>query len=164
MPILGREPGTQVFRDLGEHPDDEPIPGVVVIRLDGGPVLRHLRRPRGPGPGAHPLRPRSLTGIVLDCGGINFIDSQGSAKMGDVLDLADDSDVVLRLARLKAAVRATLERDGVLDRLGADHVHGNIARAVQAELARTRATTGRPARRAARRREVSEPLGLVCSG
>ena len=75
-----------------------------------------------------------LSGIVLDCGGIDFIDSQGSAKMGDVLDLAHDSDVVLRLARLKASVRATLEVDGVLDRLGADHVHGNIARAVQAEL------------------------------
>ena len=36
-------------------------------------------------------------------------------------------------------MRATLELDGVLDRLGADHVHGNVARAVQAELGRTRA-------------------------
>ena len=26
MPVLGREPGTQVFRDAGEHPGDEPFP------------------------------------------------------------------------------------------------------------------------------------------
>ena len=38
MPTLGREPGTQVFRDVIENPDDEQIPGVAVVRLDGGTV------------------------------------------------------------------------------------------------------------------------------
>ena len=33
---LGREPGTEVFRELDEHPGDEQFPGVVVLRLDGG--------------------------------------------------------------------------------------------------------------------------------
>src|SRR4029453_12333701 len=36
MPLLGREAGTQVFRELDEHPEDESFPGVVVLRLDGG--------------------------------------------------------------------------------------------------------------------------------
>ena len=36
MPLLGREPGTQVFRDLVENPDDETFPGIAVLRLDGG--------------------------------------------------------------------------------------------------------------------------------
>ena len=36
MPLLGRERGTEVFRELDEHPDDERFPGVVVLRLDGG--------------------------------------------------------------------------------------------------------------------------------
>ena len=36
MPVLGREPGTQVFRDLIENPDDERPTDVVVVRLDGG--------------------------------------------------------------------------------------------------------------------------------
>ena len=127
-----REPGTQVFRDLDEHPDDEPVPGVVVDPDGRRPVLRHVGRPRGPGPGGHPRGP-GVTGIVLDCGGINFVDSQGSAKLDDVLDLAEDSGVALRLARLKPAVRATLERDGVIERLGADHIHGNVHRAVEAQ-------------------------------
>ena len=133
IPTLAREPGTDVYRDLSDHPDGEVVPGIVVIRMDGGLFFAtsdaledRIREVIHSEPG--------VFGIVLDCGGIDFIDSQGSAKMGDVLDLAHDSDVVLRLARLKASVRATLEVDGVLDRLGADHVHGNIARAVQAEL------------------------------
>jgi anti-anti-sigma factor len=133
IPTLAREPGTDVYRDLGDHPDGELVPGIAVIRMDGGLFFAtsdaledRVRQVIHSDPG--------LSGIVLDCGGIDFIDSQGSAKMGDVIDLAHDSDLVLRLARLKASVRATLEVDGVLDRLGADHVHGNIARAVQAEL------------------------------
>ena len=136
IPVLGRESDTQVFRDIDEHPDDELVPGVVAIRMDGGLFfatsdaledrVRHLIHAT---PG--------LTGIVLDCGGINFVDSQGAAKLGDVVDLAEESGITLRLARLKPSVRATLQRDSILERLGEDHVHGNVFRAVQAQLEAT---------------------------
>ncbi|WP_020144467.1 SulP family inorganic anion transporter [Terracoccus sp. 273MFTsu3.1] len=132
IPTLAREPGTDVFRDLADHPDGETVPGIVVIRMDGGLFFAtsdaledRVREVIHEDP--------AVKAIVLDCGGIDFVDSQGSAKMADVLDLAEDSGVVLRLARLKAAVRSTLELDGVMERLGADHVHGNVARAVAAE-------------------------------
>src|SRR5207342_2520935 len=36
MPLLGRQAGTQVFRDLDQNPGDETYPGVAVLRLDGG--------------------------------------------------------------------------------------------------------------------------------
>jgi sulfate permease, SulP family len=137
MPALGREEGTQVFRELDEHPGDQVFPGVAVIRLDGGLFFAtadaledRLREVIHSTPG--------LTGIVLDCEGINFVDSQGSAKLADIVNLAEESAVSLRLTRLKPAVRATLDRDGVVERLGADKIHGNIYRAVQAELAATR--------------------------
>ncbi|MFF2245501.1 SulP family inorganic anion transporter [Arthrobacter sp. NPDC058130] len=132
MPSLSREPGTQVFRESGEHPDDETVPGIAVIRFDGGLFfatadaledrLREVIQTT-----------RGLTGIVLDCGGINFVDSQGAAKMADIVSLAREADVNLRLTRLKPAVRAVLERDGVIGRLGAEMIHGNIHRAVEAE-------------------------------
>ena len=72
--------------------------------------------------------------LVLDLEGVDFVDSQGAAKMGDVIDLAEESGITLRLARLKPGVRATLQRDGIVDRLGENHVHGNVYRAVQAQL------------------------------
>ena len=131
--VLGRQPGTQVFRELGEHPDDEQIPGVAIIRLDGGLFfatsdtledrLRQLI-----------LTTPDLTGIVLDCEGINFIDSQGSAKLLEMVELAEESGITLRLARLKVSVRPTLKRDGVFHRFGPERIHGNVHRAVQAEL------------------------------
>ena len=144
MPALGLEAGTQVFREVDEHPEDTVFPDVTVIRLDGGLFFAtadafddRLREVIHSGP--------ELTGIVLDCGPINFIDSQGVDKMGDMVDLAQDSGITLRLARLKPSVRAILERDGVIERLGADRVHGNIYRAVEAERSAGRRTGGTPA-------------------
>jgi sulfate permease, SulP family len=132
--VLGREPGTQVYRDIVKHPDDEQLPGIAIVRLDGDLFFAT----------ADALEDRireiihsssELTALVLDCEGINFVDSQGSAKMAEIAQLAEESELTLRLARLKPAVAATLERDEVLERIPTEHIHGNVDRAVQAHLA-----------------------------
>jgi anti-anti-sigma factor len=134
MPLLGREPGTHVFRELDEHPSDEQYPGVVVLRLDGGlffatsDALEDRVREVA-------LSTASITGIVLDCGGMDFIDSQGSAKMREILELTEQAAMTLRLARVKPDVRELLARDGVLDRIGEHNIHGNVDHAVEAQLA-----------------------------
>ena len=79
-----------------------------------------------------------ITGIVLDCEGIDFIDSQGSAKMGEILELTQQAGVTLRLARVKPAVQELLDRDGFLDRIGEDKIHGNVYRAVEAQMDKAR--------------------------
>ncbi len=134
MPVLAREPGTQVFRELDEHPGDEQFAGVTVLRLDGGLFFAtadaledRVREVALSAPGS--------TAIVLDCGGIDFVDSQGSAKMSEILNLAEQAGVTLRLARLKPPVREVLERDGFLGRIGDDKIHGNVDHAVHAQLA-----------------------------
>ena len=132
-PLLGREPGTQAFRELDEHPGDEQFPGTVVLRLDGGlffatsDALEDRVREVA-------LSTTGITGIVLDCEGIDFIDSQGSAKMREILELTEQAGVILRLARVKPAVREALERDGVLDRIGDDETQGNVDQAVGAQI------------------------------
>ena len=41
----------------------------------------------------------------------------------------------LRLARVKPHVLAVLQADGIVDRIGIDHIHGNVYRAVDTQLA-----------------------------
>ena len=132
MAVLGREAGTQVFRDVVENPDDEQIPGVVILRLDGG-LFFATADALGDKVRAVIQAP-DVRCVVLDCEGINFLDSQGSASIDDLLVLCSQADVTLRLARVKPAVRATLEREGTIERLGSEHVHGNVHRAVEAQL------------------------------
>ena len=95
IPELGREPGTHVFRDLVENPDDELFPGIVVLRLDAGLFFATTEaleeRVRGYTDSDTPPR-----AIVLDLEGVNFIDSQGATKL-----------VELHRPRRTAAARTT---------------------------------------------------------
>jgi high affinity sulfate transporter 1 len=133
IPLLGREPGTHVFRDLDENPDDETFPGVTVIRLDSGLFfataealedrVRSLVEQEG-----------QLNALVLDLEGVNFIDSQGAAKLRELHQLTEADGVAFRLARVKPNVIRVLEADGFVDEIGSDHIHGNVQRAVRAQL------------------------------
>ena len=79
IPLLGRQAGTQVFRELDEHPEDEQIPGVAVIRLDGGLFFATSDALEDRIRDIAQSTP-DLLGIVLDCEGVDFVDSQGTAK------------------------------------------------------------------------------------
>jgi len=132
MPLLGREPETQVFRDIEENPDDETFEGIIVLRLDGGLFFATAE--------ALENRIRDLVvdervrALVLDLEGVNFVDSQGVAKLTEIHELLLADEIGFRLARIKPRVLAVLRADGAVDRIGPDHVHGNVHRAVQAEL------------------------------
>jgi sulfate permease, SulP family len=139
MPILGREAGTQVFRDLDEHPEDEIDPEVSVIRIDSGLFFataaaldERVRAVLASQPG--------LLSLVLDFEGVNFVDSQGAAKVSELHELGDASGVELRLARVKPGVAEVLAAEGLIERIGRDRIHGNVHRAVEAaQAARARA-------------------------
>lgn len=127
---LGRERGTQVFRDLDQHPEDETLPGIVVMRMDGGVFFAT----------ADALEDRMRTvmlapevrGVVLHFAGVNFVDSQGASTVSEIIRMAEESAVELRLAAVRPAVRTMLEREGAVERLGAERIHGNVHRAVAA--------------------------------
>jgi anti-anti-sigma factor len=116
-----------------ENPDDETFPGYAVVRLDGGLFFATAEaldeRVRGL---AH--ADPALRAVVLDLEGVDFVDSQGAAKLAEILDFAVSAGVQLRLARLKPAVASVLEKDGVLGRFGEERIHGNVHRAVEAQL------------------------------
>ena len=76
-----------------------------------------------------------LHSVVLDLEGVNFVDSQGAAKLTELLELTEANGIDLRLARLKPNVATVLAADGLVDRIGPDHIHGNVHRAVDAAQA-----------------------------
>jgi MFS superfamily sulfate permease-like transporter len=131
MPVLGRRSGTQVFRSTVEYPDGETYPGLLVLRFDAGlhfgssdaleDRLRQLSEDADP----------ALHTAVVDFEGVNFIDSQGSDKVSQLLDLAKSAGIELRLARVKPHVLALLRRDGVIEKLGENKVFDSVYSAVE---------------------------------
>ena len=131
MPVLGRESRTAAFRDLADNPGDETVPGVAVVRLDGGlffataeAVSERLRELVDADPDVRLL--------VLDLEGADFIDSQGSAALGELADELEGGGIDLQLARVKPHVQELLRTDGILERLGENRVHATINGAIEA--------------------------------
>ncbi len=126
MPELGLQTGTQAFRSIDEYSDGETYPGLLVVRFDAGLFfassdaledrLREL---------AQDAEPRFET-IVISFEGVNFVDSQGSAKLSEILGLAETHGAEVRLARVKPDVLNLLRLDGVIETLGEEHVYPNV--------------------------------------
>jgi anti-anti-sigma factor len=135
MPVLGRAPGSHVYRELDEHPDSEVVPGVLVLRLDGslffvtadalGDRIRELVDDAE----------TTVTAVVLDMKSVNFVDSQGVEKLGELARLGREHGIRFRLARVKPPILVVLRRGGVLDTIGEDSVHADVHTAVEAEVA-----------------------------
>jgi high affinity sulfate transporter 1 len=112
--------------EILELPQDG-VPGVAVMRLDGGlffatadGVHDHLRE-------VVEAADPPLHTVVLDLEGVNFIDSQGAAKVTELAQLARVRHMTLVLARVKGPVRAVLAREGV-DLAIHDSVHEAVER------------------------------------
>jgi anti-anti-sigma factor len=138
MPVLGRAHGTHVFREVDEHPDDERIPGVVALRLDGALFfvtadsledrIHELVHATDPPPAA----------VVFNCQSVNFVDSQGAGKLGVIAAYLNAKGVDLRLARVKPTVMEVLARDGLVQRIGPAKFHLDVEEAVEAHLEQVR--------------------------
>jgi sulfate permease, SulP family len=131
MPELVRQPGTQVFRPAGDSRGEETVPGLLVLGFDAGLFFIDANaledRVRELAMEADP----PLQVVVLDLEGVNYIDSQGSEKIGDILELVQAHSAQLRLARVKPSVMDVLRRDGIADRVGEANVFGNIFEATK---------------------------------
>ncbi len=131
MPELVRQADTQVFRPADDSAGGEAVPGLLVLGFDAGLFFIDANaledRVRQLALEADP----PLQVVVLDLEGVNYIDSQGSEKIGDILELTQAHSAQLRLARAKPGVMDVLRRDGVADRVGEANVFGNIFEATK---------------------------------
>jgi SulP family sulfate permease len=107
---------------------------VVVLRLDSGLFFATAQGLEDRVRELVESEPDGASALVLDFRGIDFIDSQGAEKLAEIQDLIEADRGALRIAHVKPQVLAVLSADGFLDRLGADHVHANLDRAVAAQL------------------------------
>ena len=131
MPELGRLPRSQAFRSLERYPDAETYPGLLVMRFDAGLFfasadaledrLRELAQNAD----------TAFETVVISFEGIDFIDSQGSEKLAEILGLADNYGAEVRLARVKPHVLEVLRVDGVIDQLGEENLYGNLYEAAR---------------------------------
>jgi MFS superfamily sulfate permease-like transporter len=129
---LGRKPESDVFHALGDQPDLQTTPGVVVIRVDG-PLffadadhfrarVRDLSRSDGV----------PTTTVVVDAESVFLTDTDGADILKQLAGELNARGIALVLARAHPDSLALWERAGVVETLGAANVHPTVAHAVEA--------------------------------
>ena len=130
--VLGRLPGTDTYRDVADHPDAIPTPGLFIYRFDAPLFFANAGR----------LRDEILAGIeasdppavcvVLDMESVYDIDSSGAQTLLELMDGLDEQDVRLVFARVRSELRDELQNSGIEARVGQDRIYLEVDDAVRA--------------------------------
>jgi MFS superfamily sulfate permease-like transporter len=115
---LGRDPATGAFGHLERHPGWEPVPGVLIARVDGPMFyanafhakqrLLELVDAADPPPQA----------VVIDASAVADLDVESLDSLAELETTLRQRGIELRLAAVRARPRELLERSGLADRVG----------------------------------------------
>jgi sulfate permease, SulP family len=133
--VLGRKRGTNVFRPRGpEHPDDESLEGLLLVRLEGRVFFLNAERI------AEKMRPLVAAAnpevVVLDLSGVFDFEYTALKMLAEAEQRQREAGVSLWLAGLTPDVAAMIQRSPLGTALGADRVFYNVEMAVEKFLTR----------------------------
>lgn len=126
---LGRKPGTNVFRPLSdEHPEDETLPGLLLLRLDGrfffgnAEHIGHKMKPL-----VQEAQPKV---VALDLGGVPDLEYTALRMLTEAEKRQRDRGVLLWLVGLNPEVLKMVQRSPLGETLGRGAMHFNLETAV----------------------------------
>ncbi|MGE3776744.1 MAG: SulP family inorganic anion transporter [Pirellulaceae bacterium] len=116
--FLGRIPGTQRFSDLARHPDNQPLPGILVFRVQASLLYFNvdhvleavLRR-------AH--AERNLRRVVCDLSNVPYVDVSGARMLRRLHEELRARLVDFKIVEAHGPVRDLLRIEGLEERVGA---------------------------------------------
>ena len=134
--VLGRVADYKGYHDVDRHPEARHVPGLVLYRWDA-PLFfanadlfrEHVLNVVGP-------RPTPVRWLAVASEPVTDIDTTAADMLDELITELARRGAELHFAELKGHVKDRLQVYGVFDRLGPDHFHPTIGRAVRAYLAR----------------------------
>jgi SulP family sulfate permease len=140
---LRHDPVAGVYHDASRHEGLEPVPGVLVARVDGPLFFADADRFR--------RRIRELVrtdrppkGVVIDADAIHLSDTDGADILIQVAEELASDDISLSFVGVHPPVFALWRRAGVFDAIGADAVYETIDEAVDARERHATIPMGQP--------------------
>lgn len=129
---LGRVPGERgAYGDVHRHPGVEPVPGLLVLRLESPlfyanatPVRDRIKKLVG----ATDPPPRAL---IVDIGANDRLDITSAEMLTTLVDTMHAAGVDVALADVREPVTEMARRSGLLEQLGEERIFYTIDQAVQ---------------------------------
>jgi MFS superfamily sulfate permease-like transporter len=128
--FLGRIPGTNRFSDLARHPDNEPVPGALIFRIEA-PLLYFnadhvqrtvLERVRS--------QPDGLHVVVCDLSNSPYLDLAGTRMLARLFDELKTMNIELLVVEAHATERDILRAEGLDKLVGPIHRETSLADAL----------------------------------
>src|SRR5437870_7081849 len=129
--FLGRIPGTRRFSDMARHPDNEPIPGALVVRIESSLLYfnaEHVRDAVAARLRAEATPPKI---VVLDLSASPHMDIQAC---GVIMNMADDIKATgarLQIVEARSSVRDRLRAEGIDEHVKQINRFTSVADAVE---------------------------------
>lgn len=130
--VLGRVPGTEVYRDTARHPENQTIPGLLIFRLDAplffanSALMRERVKTLVQSTAPHPQA------VLLDFEASNDLDISSADMLTELSADLKAEGIELLLANVRGPVRDMLRRSQVLQRIGEKQLFPSLAEAVAA--------------------------------
>ncbi len=114
------------------EPGQQSAPGLIVFRYDADLFYANVNRFVDDVEGLVAAAPDPVRWLVLDAGALTDVDYSAGVALNGLLDFLDAHGVTFILARADTGLLDTLRHYSLLERIGTEHVYGNLVDAVLA--------------------------------
>lgn len=129
--VLGRLPGTEIYRNVHRYKEARCTPGVLALRIDAPLFFANTAFLKRTLVDLEGQMDQPLRHLVVDAKVIASVDAQGVTVLGELLDDYGRRGVQVWLSGVRGPVRDVLGHAGLLDRIGPEHVVERVVDAVR---------------------------------
>lgn len=119
--ILGRLPGTKIYRNVERYPDAITLMGLIMIRIDSSLYFANVAFLKEKINELVTTCNHRLNAIIFDASSINDIDSSADEALHEIADDLKSRGIKFYFSNIKGPVRDVLKRSGFYEKVGEDH-------------------------------------------
>lgn len=132
--VLGRLPGTTVYRNVKRFSEVETFAGTLILRVDAPVFFGNIDFVKQTLSELEDDLEAPLRTVIMDAGGIGNMDASAIDALHEIADEYRTRGVMLLFAGVTGPVRDLMARSGFRDHLGADHFYRTVNEAVTARV------------------------------
>jgi MFS superfamily sulfate permease-like transporter len=143
IPVLGKDPDENVYHSIERHPESETYPGLIMFRLDAELFFANATYFRDRVREQLATADPPARAILVDSEAIHNLDITAAEMLKELASELADDGIELLFARVHQTVREMMQRSGVEDAVGPDHIYPTIQDGVDDFLTRHPEAGGR---------------------
>ncbi len=128
--ILGHLPGSRSFRDLARNPSAHTIEGVLMLRVDASFSFANAEFLQDLLLSESQREDHEIRAVVIDASSVNDLDTTAAGVLVSVIETLRSRGIEMYFGGIKGRVRDVMDRYGIVELLGAEHLHLSPHRAV----------------------------------